>query len=337
MSVRRSDPNGLGITRERCPDGFTYTDARGRCVTDEKTLARIQQLAVPPAWEEVWICPKPSGHIQAVGIDAAGRRQYLYHVKWRRQRDEEKFDRLLRLADRLPEARRIIAGSLQQPGLARERVLAAAVRMIDEGVFRTGGEQYAQDNQTFGAATLQRRHVRVERDRVHFGYQAKGGIRRALWLRDGQLASVLRSLVRGKRPRSRVLTYRAEDGQREVRAEDINGYLKDLIGEEFTAKDLRTWNATVHAAVALADFEPPESKAAQRRCVRAAMKEVSANLGNTPAMARKSYVDPRVVQLFCRGVTVRRDLDRIAAREIDEPDELRNAVDGAVSRMLRRA
>lgn len=336
MILRRSDPNGPGITRVRHGRGFGYLDTRGRRVEDTKVLDRIRGLAVPPAWERVWICPKPNGHIQAMGIDAAGRRQYVYHRKWRAQRDEEKFDRLLRLADRLPDARATITRCLESTGLNRDRVLCAALRMIDEGVFRTGGEEYARANETFGAATLQRRHVRVGKEHVEFGYRAKWGLRRSLRIRDRRLAAVLRSLVRGKRPRARVLSYRDDDGLHEVRAEELNSYLKEMIGEEFTVKDLRTWNATVHAAVVLADAGVPESAAAAKRSVRAALKEVSAHLGNTPAMARTSYVDPRVIELFERGVTIRPALDKLSSDGV-RGAALRDAADRAVARMLRRA
>lgn len=290
---------------------------------------------MPPAWRAVWICPRPNGHLQAVGFDQAGRRQYLYHPKWRKQRDEEKFDRLLRLAERLPAARAEISERLEQPGLDSQRVLAAAVRMIDEGVLRSGGEQYAAANETFGAATMRRRHVSVRGDRVRFGFPAKWGTRQLLRLRDGQLARVVKSLLRRADDQSRLLAYRTGDRWQGIHAEDINSYLKDLLGDEFTAKDLRTWNATVHAAVELAEMPAPRSKAAERRCVRAVMRTVAGELGNSPSMARRSYVDPRVITLFGRGVTIRTALRRIASVG-KEGDDLRNAVDRAVLRMLRR-
>lgn len=335
MRLVRSDLRRPGITRVRDGDGFAYRDPAGRTVTDRRTLERIRELAVPPAWEHVWICPVPRGHVQAVGFDAAGRRQYLYHESWRKQRDEEKFDRVLRLAERLPAVRAEIAAELERGGLSRDRVLAAAVRMLDEGVFRTGGEQYAQSNATRGVATLQREHVAVRRDRVDFGYPAKGGVRRTLSLRDGQLARLFKVLQKREDERDRLLSYRAEDGWHHVRSEEINERIKELVGAEFSAKDLRTWNATVHAAVIFAEMERPTSKAAGRRAVRSAMVEVADSLGNTASMARKSYVDPLVVDLFLGGTTIRTGWSREVPE--DRPDdELRNEVDRAVCRMLWR-
>lgn len=247
MRLRRVDPNGSGYSRVRRGRGFSYHDERGRLITDRAVLSRIRTLAVPPAWRDVWICPHPHGHIQAVGIDDAGRRQYRYHEEWRRRRDAEKHDRVLRLARRLPRIRGQLAEELNQRELTYERVLAAALRMLDLGVFRVGGEEYAptvaQDAEdldgSYGLATVRRDHVRLDRGAVVFCYPAKGGAERYLTLHDSALYQVIRALLRRRGGGEELLAYRVGQDWRDVKAHDVNARLKQLAGEEFSAKDLR--------------------------------------------------------------------------------------------------
>ncbi|HEX6498088.1 MAG TPA: DNA topoisomerase IB [Micromonosporaceae bacterium] len=303
MRLRRSRTGRPGYTRVRRGRGFSYRDQTGAPLTDEAELTRIASLVIPPAWKDVWICPDPRGHIQAMGTDAAGRRQYLYHSEWRRQRDEAKFDHVLEVAPHLPELRRTVEDDLAGRGLNRRRVLATVTRLIDLGLFRVGSEQYASgDDPSYGVATLLREHVEFQRGRVVFRYRAKGGIDQVRVVDDPAAAAVLRSLRR--RDGDRLFVYRAGQQWREVRSDDVNEYLREASGVEMTAKDFRTWHATVLAAVLLAEAGPRGSDRARRKVVTEVMRGVAEQLGNTPAVAKSSYVDPRVVELYEQGVTV---------------------------------
>jgi DNA topoisomerase-1 len=311
VRLRRADPARAGYGRRRRGRGFSYVDERGAALVDPQEVRRCRELAIPPAWRDVWICPDPAGHLQATGIDAAGRRQYLYHPQWRVRREQRKFAHVLQIAPHLSRLRRRVAADLRGDEVSREWVLALAVRLIDRGLFRVGNDQYANDDDpTFGVATLQCGHVRCAGPRtVRFRYRAKGGIERILSIQDPDVVAAVRRLKRFRRGSVRLLAYRdADRGWREIHARDINGYLRRTTGADLTAKDLRTWHATVAAAVALARAEPPGSPTAARRCVARVMRQVAADLGNTPAVARASYVDPRVVELFLRGRTI--DLPR---------------------------
>lgn len=311
MRLRRVKPEGPGYTRRRRGRGFSYYDENGAPITDSAILERIRALVVPPAWREVWICALPQGHIQAVGTDDAGRRQYLYHDEWRRRRDADKHDRVLRLARRLPTVRTQIREQLGGRGLSCDRVLAAALRMLDIGAFRIGGEEYAPgleaDEGSFGLATLRREHVRLRRGAIELRYPAKGGIDHTMTLRDPALHAVVCSLLRRNGGGADLLAYRTKQGWHDVSAEDINVRLKELAGAEFSAKDLRTWNATVLAAVALAERAAhgiPTAQRARARTINAALDEVAEFLGNTRAVARASYVDPRVLEHYVEGRTI---------------------------------
>ncbi len=301
MRLRRSDPSAPGYTRR----GRRYLDTEGNRITDPQILARLDELVIPPAWRDVWICPDPRGHIQAVGTDAAGRRQYLYHEAWRRERDRRKFDHVLDVARRLPRLRRRIARDLRTEGAGRDRVLAAAASLIDQGLFRVGGDEYAKgDDATFGVATLLPEHVRVTRTGIEFRYPAKGGIERVCVVDDDDVRAVLNRLRR--RPGAeRLLAFRDGTGWRDVHSDDINAYLKRASGIEMTAKDFRTWHATVLAALLLAEHDPAgTSLTHRRRTVARVMREVAGELGNTPAVAKASYVDPRVIDLYHDGRVV---------------------------------
>ena len=350
----RVDPAAPGFSRRRRGRGWSFYDCAGAPITDPGEIARIKSLAIPPAWQEVWICPDPEGHIQAVGTDAAGRRQYRYHEEWRRRRDQEKYERVLTLGHTLPDVRAELVRRLQEKGLGRDRVLAAGVRMLDIGVFRPGGEEYApgrgddgdadegdDEDGTFGLATLRREHVHLERGAVVFSYPAKGGVPRTLALRDPLLHRLVNALLRRRGGGEDLLAYRIGRGWHDVRAEDLNAAVKDLIGEEFSCKDLRTWNATVLAAVTLAAKAAhggvPERERTRKRVVNRALEEVATHLGNTPTVARSSYVDPRVIERFTEGRTVLRALRRLGngshVPDLTE-DATRAAVERAVVRLI---
>ncbi|WP_278261926.1 DNA topoisomerase IB [Nocardia sp. AG03] len=335
MRLRHSAPDGPGIHRRIRGRGFSYTDDAGVRISDDDVLARITALAIPPAWREVWICPHANGHLQAVGTDAAGRRQYLYHDQWRRDRDEEKFDRVLRFATRLPRLREQVDADLGRSGLVRHRVEAVSIGLIDQGVFRVGGEEYAEENGTRGIATLLRDQVRVHGDDMVFDYVAKGSARRQVEIHDPALARAVRSLRRVRADSSRLLVYREDGGYRELHADDINARFRDLAGMECSAKDLRTWQATVHAAEALARVDRPTGDRARRRVEREVIAEVAETLGNTSAVARDSYIDPRVLRAFDADSTIAAALTRAERRR--SRDERRRIVDRAVIRLVRRA
>jgi DNA topoisomerase-1 len=334
VRLRRSDCSGPGLRRIRRGRGFSYLDERGEPVTNPETLARIRELAVPPAWQDVWICSDPRGHLQATGSDAAGRKQYLYHPRWRERRDREKFERALRFARKLPRLRGRVAADLKEgDDLHRERVLACAARLLDRGLFRVGSEQYADEDGGYGLATIRREHVSFQNGSIVFDFPAKGGTRRLQSVDDPQIAPLIRALKR-RRSDQALLAYR--NGRRwvTVRSDDINGYLKQHMGEEFSAKDFRTWNATVLAAVALAsNGEDPKSKAARRRHINAAIKEVSEVLGNTPAVARSAYIDPGVFDRYLAGATIAPALERLKDPDLDD-DRTRGRIERAVLGLL---
>jgi DNA topoisomerase-1 len=303
--LRRADCSAAGIIRRRRGRGFEYLDESGGRIEDPEVLERIRELVIPPAWENVWICPYPTGHIQAVGTDAAGRRQYLYHPVWRARRDQEKFDEMIRFARALPRVRKITAQRLREKQVTRERVLAGAVRLLDRGFFRIGTEGYADQNQTYGLATMERRHVILGEGHVlTFDYVAKGGKRRVQSIVDPEVYTLMEKLKR-RRGGPELLAYK--NGRRwvDVRSDDINDYIKELTGEGFSAKDFRTWNATVIAAVALSvSGRAAATKTARERAITRAVKEVAHYLGNTPAVCRASYIDPRVFDRYRDGLTI---------------------------------
>ena len=309
--LRRVDCSGPGITRRRAGKGFVYLDQNGKRITDPDVVGRIRALAIPPAWTDVWICSLPVGHIQATGADAKGRRQYRYHDVWRVHRDREKFDHMLEFARQLPDLRAACMENLALRGLTRDRVLSCAVRLLDLGFFRIGTEGYAEQNQTFGLATMRKRHVSVSRNVVTFDYKAKNSKRRVQSIVDPQVVSVVAALKKRSGGGHELLAYRRGRAWVDVRSSDINEYIRELSGAEFTAKDFRTWNATVLAAVGLAVSEQATSAAGRTRAVSRAMQEVAHYLGNTPAVSRSSYVDPRVVDRYQAGLTVADALEGI--------------------------
>ena len=319
--IRRVDCSGPGIRRRRRGRSSSYEEPTGEAVTDPEVLARIRALAIPPAWKDVWICPIPTGHLQAVGTDAAGRRQYLYHEAWRTRRDQAKFDHMLEFAHALPRLRERAAEHLAADGLGRERVLACATRLLDRGFFRMGTEGYAEQNQTYGLATIQKRHVRLDGDLITFDYVAKSGQRRLQSVLDPPVREVVAQLKRRGAGGPDLLAYKRGRAWVDVRSDDINDYIKEQTGGDFTAKDFRTWTATVLAAVAMASsFTQARSRTARARAITRAVKEVALYLGNTPAVCRASYIDPRVFDRYRSGLTIAGALDQLGqAGEAGEP------------------
>ncbi|MBV8982280.1 MAG: DNA topoisomerase IB [Acidimicrobiia bacterium] len=310
--LRRVTCNDPGYSRRKAGRGFTYVDVNGARVTDAEVVARLRALAIPPAWTDVWICSDSYGHLQAVGTDAAGRRQYLYHPVWRERRDREKFDHMLAFGRSLPRVRRECVKRLARPAMDRDRVLACAVRLLDLGFFRIGTEGYAEQHQHYGLATIRKSHVTIDGDELKFDFVAKSGKRRIQSLVDPAVHEVVSQLKRRRGGGSELLAYKVDGRWRDVRSNDINDFIKEIAGDEFTAKDFRTWNATVLAAVALAVSAPASSsKTARKRAIVRAMKEVSHYLGNTPAVVRSSYVDPRIVDHFEAGVTIAAALGKL--------------------------
>lgn len=323
--LRRSDCSGGGLRRVRRGRGFSYVDGQGRRLQDAEDLLRIKELAIPPAWEHVWICADPMGHLQATGIDAAGRKQYLYHARWREMRDRQKFDHMVQFAHALPRLRKQVLATLRAADeLNSERVLACAVRLLDVGLFRIGSEEYADDEGGIGLATVQKDSVTISDDEVIFDYLAKSGVRRVQAVQDQPTVDIVRALRRRRSGGDQLLAYRQSGRWHPLRSEQISDYLKRLIGDEYTAKDFRTWNATVLAAVSLAaDGRTATTKRARKRAMDGAVNGVADVLGNTPAVARRSYIDPRVFDRYQSGWTIGGALDRIGS--LEGPDDRRRA------------
>ena len=328
--LKKVDCSGPGIRRRRRGKGFEYLDDDGRRVSEPSVLDRIRELAIPPAWEDVWICPYPMGHIQATGTDTAGRKQYRYHDQWRERRDAEKFEEMIDFARALPRLRDRVKKDLHREGMPRDKVLACAMRLLDRGFFRIGSENYAEENDTYGIATMRKDHVDVAQDEVTFDYEAKGGQRRVQVIGDAEVAEVARAMKRRRGGSEELLAYK--DGRRwvDVKSADINAYLKEATGGDFSAKDFRTWSATVLAAVALAVAGMAStSKASRTRAKSRAVKEVARYLGNTPAVCRASYIDPRVFDRFDGGLTIGGALPELAEDTAAWPD-VQRAVEEAV-------
>jgi DNA topoisomerase-1 len=307
--LRRSNLNAPGLSRRRCGKGFMYLDEHGERITDAELVARIAGLVIPPAWQDVWISPDPFGHIQATGIDARGRKQYLYHPRWRARRDQAKFEDMIVFAKCLPALRSVVEHDLALGDLSREQVLACAARLLDRGFFRIGSEEYKVSNETYGLATMCKRHVTVEGDTVSFDYIAKESKRRVQAVIDPEVAEIIGTLKRRRGGGEELLAYKESGAWVDVRSPDINAYLKAATGQDISAKDFRTWGATVLAAVGLAVNRPEHLSDFQRkRAINRAVKEVAYYLGNTPTVARNSYIDPRIFDRYRDGQTIRLDL-----------------------------
>jgi DNA topoisomerase-1 len=330
--LRYIDDTVPGIHRKRAGKGFSYSGLDGRPVRDEQTLARIRALAIPPAYTDVWISPDPATHLQATGRDAKGRKQYRYHPRWREHREQTKFDRLLAFGQALPRIREYTDADLRRHGLPREKVLAAIVQLLDKTLIRVGNREYAVTNKSFGLTTLRDRHVAVEDSTVQFKFRGKSGIEHTLTLTDRRLARVVgrcRDL-----PGYQLFQYLDDDGQRQdVDSADVNDYLREISGEDFTAKDFRTWAGTVGCLLALCEQAGAESPTAAQQCLAAAVKATAQQLGNTPAVCRKSYIHPAVISAYLQG-----DLAAPPAELTDAAatDDALNPAERAILTLLER-
>lgn len=330
VRLRRTSPDQPGWTRRRAGRGFVYLDESGDRLSEEDA-ARVRELVIPPAWTDVWVTPHENGHLQAVGTDDAGRRQYLYHPDWRARRDAEKYDRMLQFGRALTKARELVLADLGREGMPLERACAAAVRLLDLGYFRIGNDVYADAHGSFGLTTLERRHVRKRQDSLVFTFTGKSGVDHEIEIDDVTVIEAIQIMRRRRGEDARLLAYR--NGRwRSLLPELVNDYVRDSTGLEATAKDFRTWHATVLAAAALAETsEPGESAASRKRAVAGAMKEVASFLGNTPTLARSSYVDPRVIDAYEEGRTI----SRATRREHANPDERQAALERATLKLIR--
>jgi len=323
-----------GVTRRRSGRGFTYRDADGATVRDREMLARIRGLAIPPAWTDVWISPWPNGHIQASGRDARGRKQYRYHADWHQRRGADKFDRMLAFAKVLPRIRKRCDEDLARPGLAREKVLAAVVRLLELTLIRVGNEEYARLNRSFGLTTLRDRHARIEGAGVRFRFRGKSGKTHEVGLRDRRLAGVVRRCQ--ELPGQELFQFVDDDGEvRDVASDDVNDYIREASGGEYTAKDFRTWAGTVLAYRALRALQPGVGDGAAKRNVVEAIRQTADQLGNTPAVARGSYVHPAVLEAYLEG-SIRGALVEVAEEQETPPTSATPAEEAAVRALLRQ-
>lgn len=333
VRLRSTSPDQPGWTRRRAGKGFVYLDEHGDRLPEEDAQ-RVRDLVIPPAWTDVWVTPYDNGHLQAVGTDDAGRRQYLYHPDWRARRDAEKFDRMLEFGKALAKARELVLRDLGLEGMPLERACAAAVRLLDLGYFRIGNDVYVDAHGSFGLTTLERRHVRRRQDRLVFTFVGKSGVEHRIEIDDAVVVEAIEVMRRRRGQDLRLLAYKNGRGWRSVLPELVNEYVRASTGIEATAKDFRTWHATVLAAAALAETpEPGRSGASRKRAVTGAMKEVASFLGNTPTLARSSYVDPRVIDAYEEGRTI----ERATRRTYDTPDERQAALERATLRLLKEA
>jgi len=292
-----------GYSRVRRGKSFSYRDQHGRPLKDKAEIARLKQLAIPPAYSDVWICASPRGHIQATGRDARGRKQYRYHSTWRVTRDATKFDRILDFADNLPELRAHVLRDLRRPGLPREKVLATVVYLLENTLVRIGNEEYARSNKSYGLTTLRDRHVAVQGSALRFNFMGKSGKEWKLKLADRRVAKIVRACQ--ELPGQHLFQYLDDDGARQkITSADLNAYLRDIAGDEVTAKDFRTWAGTVLAALALAEFEAFDSEAAAQRNLRQAIEHVARQLGNTPSICRKCYIHPEILSGYLDGTLI---------------------------------
>lgn len=323
-----------GIRRLKRGEGFRYVDPDGKPVRDKATIERINALAIPPAYRDVWICPLANGHLQATGMDARGRKQYRYHLKWRAQRDETKYGRLMSFGRALPLIRERTSADLKKPDLSRERVLAALVQLLEKTLIRVGNEEYSKANKSYGLTTMRNRHVDVEGAKIHFEFKGKSGVKHSIDLSDKRLARVLDKL--SDLPGQEVFQYVDENGERHaIGSSDVNAYLKEISGEDFSAKDFRTWAGTVLASLALQEFEKFDSETQAKRNIMQAIENVSSRLGNTPSVCRKCYVHPAVLDSYLDG-SLAGGLEQYVAQEMDESLSKLQPEEAAVMVLLRR-
>jgi DNA topoisomerase I len=327
-----------GIRRRRNGHGFIYLAAEGQTVHDRAILYRIRSLAIPPAWTDVWICPIDNGHLQATGRDARGRKQHRYHPRWREVRDETKYERLILFAQRLPRIRARVRRDLRRPGLPREKVLATVVRLLESTLIRVGNDEYARVNHSYGLTTLRHQHVRVRGSRIHFEFRGKSGIRHSIDLRNPRLARIVKRCQ--DLPGQELFQYLDEEGEpHTIDSADVNTYLRQISGLDFTAKDFRTWAGTVLAARALEEFETFDSQAQARRNIVRAIEKVAQRLGNTKAVCRKCYVHPALFDAYLDGSllqTLKQRVEKQLRRSLHKLNPEEAAVLAFLQERLRR-
>ncbi len=332
--LRYVHDDSAGIRRLKRGEGFRYVDVDGKPMRDKATIERINALAIPPAYRDVWICPLANGHLQATGMDARGRKQYRYHLKWRAQRDETKYGRMMSFGRALPLIRERTNQDLKKPDLSRERVLAALVQLLEKTLIRVGNEEYSKANKSYGLTTMRNRHVDVSGAKIHFEFKGKSGVKHSIDLNDKRLARVLDKL--SDLPGQEVFQYVDENGERHsVGSSDVNAYLKEISGEDFSAKDFRTWAGTVLASLALQEFEKFDSETQAKRNIMQAIENVSSRLGNTPSVCRKCYVHPAVLDSYLDG-SLAGGLEQYVAQEMDESLSKLQPEEAAVMVLLRR-
>ncbi len=309
-----------GYTRKKRGDKFIYFDTSGKEIKDETRVLRLNRLAIPPAYKDVWICPASNGHLQATGIDDRGRKQYRYHERWRQQRDENKYEKMVVFGQTLPKIRRRIRRDLKLRGLPREKVLATAVELLERTFIRIGNEEYARENKSFGLTTLRNRHVDVRGAQLRFRFKGKSGVEHDIDVKDERMARVIKKLQ--ELPGQEIFQYLDEEGERhQITSDDVNEYLREITGEEFTAKDFRTWAGTVMAAIALQAQEAFENKSQAKKNVKEAIKAVAKMLGNTPAVCRKCYVHPAVLETYLDGTLIeglKKQTEKTLAKSLKE-------------------
>ena len=323
-----------GYTRKKRGNSFVYYDSEGKLIRDESRLLRIRRLAIPPAYSDVWICPSPNGHIQATGRDDRGRKQYRYHERWRAVRDENKYDRMLIFGNALPKIRRQVQADLNLPGLPQYKVLATVVQLLERTFIRIGNEEYVKQNKSFGLTTMRSHHVEIKGAEVRFRFRGKSGVRQEIDLADHRIAKIVRKLQ--ELPGQELFQYLDEEGQlRDVTSQDVNAYLREITGEDFTAKDFRTWAGTVLMALALNAQESLKTKKQAKANVKDAITAVSKILGNTPAVCRKCYVHPAVLESYLDGNLIN-GLKAKTEKGIEENLDNLRSDEIAILRFLRR-
>ncbi|MDB5729417.1 MAG: topoisomerase [Noviherbaspirillum sp.] len=323
-----------GISRRPAKEGFQYVDADGKRVIDEATLARIKALAIPPAWTDVWICPRDDGHIQATGRDAKKRKQYRYHARWRNVRDEAKYERMLSFSKALPLIRKKVDEALKLRGLPREKVLATVVHLLQATMMRIGNEEYARRNKSFGLTTLRDRHVRIDGSEVEFHFRGKSGVNHTIKVDDPRLARIIKHSR--DLPGQELFQYIDDDGERRtIGSADVNDYLREITGDDFTAKDFRTWSGTMLAAMALQEFQKFDSHAQAKKNIVQAIEAVAEKLGNTPSVCRKCYVHPAVIESYLDG-TMLHALQERTRQELVEDIHALSPEEAAVVALLQR-
>lgn len=324
--LRYSCDTGPGIHRVRAGHGFRYINAKGKTIRDERTLRRIRSLVIPPAWTDVWICTDPDGHLQATGRDARGRKQYRYHPRWREHRDGNKYERLLAFARVLPRIRAQVSRDLRRRGLPCQKVVAALVRLLEDTLIRVGNDEYARHNGSYGLTTLKDRHAHIKSDSLRFEFRGKSGVEHSVTIRDRRLARIVRRCR--DIPGEELFQYVDDDGKRRaVGSADVNAYLREASGSDYTSKDFRTWAGTVLAAHALKVLGPAQTKTEAKRKIVEAVKQVSKRLGNTVAVCRKCYIHPVIFEAYLEGATVATNFKARRGLAADEK---------AVARLLRR-